>query len=398
MKSKKNFLTMAALVLALSGSPSVQGQFRNPSTVQGQGQSQGQGQYQYREPNRLTGSYRLNSSRSDNPTMVADKVSRNLAQGRQQDRTRNQIMKRLENPEVLVFDVQGRMVTMASTHSDLVTFEANGRAISEQTRNGRVQQTTPTLTGQRLSVTTTGDQTIDYQVTFELIDAGRSLRVIRSITDPELRRPVVATSIYDRALDTARWEYRNVVGNQNPPARLAARDTWIVPDGTALSATLNDNLSTRQARDGDHFTMTVQSPAQYRGATIEGHVVQASRSNQLSGRAEMALDFDRIRMRDGRLADFSAYIESARTASGQSIRVDSEGSLRDHSQTERTATRTGIGAAIGAVIGAIADGGKGAAIGALVGGGAGAGSVFVQGRGDLDLIGGTEFTLRAKNL
>ena len=57
-------------------------------------------------------------------------------------------------------------------------------------------------------------------------------------------------------------------------------------------------------------------------------------------------------------------------------------------------TRTGIGAAIGAVIGAVAGGGKGAAIGAAVGAGVGAGSVFIQGRNDLDLMNGTEFTIR----
>ena len=57
-------------------------------------------------------------------------------------------------------------------------------------------------------------------------------------------------------------------------------------------------------------------------------------------------------------------------------------------------TRTGIGAAIGAVIGAVAGGGKGAAIGAAVGAGVGAGSVFIQGRNDLDLMYGTEFVIR----
>jgi outer membrane lipoprotein SlyB len=56
-------------------------------------------------------------------------------------------------------------------------------------------------------------------------------------------------------------------------------------------------------------------------------------------------------------------------------------------------TRTGIGVAVGAVIGAIVGGYKGAAIGAAVG--AGAGSVYVQGREDLDLMSGAEFTIRA---
>jgi outer membrane lipoprotein SlyB len=44
---------------------------------------------------------------------------------------------------------------------------------------------------------------------------------------------------------------------------------------------------------------------------------------------------------------------------------------------------------------AIVGGGKGAAIGAAVGAGAGAGAVYVQGREDLDLMSGAEFTIRA---
>ena len=169
-----------------------------------------------------------------------------------------------------------------------------------------------------------------------------------------------------------------------------------MPDGTQLVAVLNDNLSTKQARDGDRFTLTVRSPSQYDGASIEGHVAQVNRSGQVSGRAEMSFEFDRIRLRDGRASNFAGYIESVRTTSGETVRVDNEGRVQDDDgQTGRTVTRAGIGAAIGAVIGAIAGGGKGAAIGAAVGAGAGAGSVFVQGREDLDLMSGAEFTIRA---
>jgi len=50
---------------------------------------------------------------------------------------------------------------------------------------------------------------------------------------------------------------------------------------------------------------------------------------------------------------------------------------------------------VGAIIGAIAGGGKGAAIGAIVGAGGGAGSVYVQGRDDLELGRGTELVVRA---
>ncbi|MEJ7709930.1 MAG: YMGG-like glycine zipper-containing protein [Pyrinomonadaceae bacterium] len=78
------------------------------------------------------------------------------------------------------------------------------------------------------------------------------------------------------------------------------------------------------------------------------------------------------------------------------MKVDNEGSVEEgQSQSDRTIQRTAIGSAIGAVIGAIAGGGKGAAIGAVVGAAGGAGSVYVQGRDELDLLSGSELTIRA---
>jgi hypothetical protein len=235
----------------------------------------------------------------------------------------------------------------------------------------------------------------DYQIIFEPIDNGRRLRVTRRITDEGLRRQVVAKSVYDKMSDVAQLDIYSGGRDNYPPAGASGGD-FVVPDGTQLVAVLNDNLSTKQARYGDRFALTVRSPSQYDGAGIEGHVAQVNRSGRVSGRAEMSFEFDRIRLRDGRASNFAGYIESVRTTSGETVRVDNEGRVQDESgQTGRTVTRAGIGAAIGAVIGAIAGGGKGAAIGAAVGAGAGAGSVFIQGREDLDLMSGAEFTIRA---
>jgi hypothetical protein len=110
----------------------------------------------------------------------------------------------------------------------------------------------------------------------------------------------------------------------------------------------------------------------------------------------MALNLNQIRMRNGRTYRFEGIIENVRTVNGEDVSLDNEGMVReDDSQTERTVKRGAIGAAIGAVIGAIAGGGKGAAVGAVLGGGAGAGSVYVQGRNDLELMSGSELTIRA---
>jgi hypothetical protein len=340
--------------------------------------------------NRLTGTYRLDRGRSDDPATTADRVTSNLPRGQQQ-RLRNTVMRRLEAPESLAIERDGRTITIASSRAEPVTFEADGRQQIEQSPNGRQVRTTATLSGERLTVSTEGDRSVDYEVRFEPIDNGRSLRVTRRITDEDLRQAVEARSVYDKTSEAP--QFGGVRGNY--PAAGASRGSVLVPDGTQLVAVLNENLSTKQSRDGDRFTLTVRSPSRYEGATIEGHLARVGRSGQVSGRAEMSFEFDTIRQRAGRAADFAGYIESVRTTNDDTVRVDNEGRVQDESsQTGRTVTRTGIGAAIGAVIGAVAGGGKGAAIGAAVGAGVGAGSVFIQGRNDLDLMNGTEFTIR----
>jgi hypothetical protein len=346
-----------------------------------------------RPADRLTGTYQLDTSRSDNAATTATRVTQNLP-ARQQQRLRNAVMSRLETPDTLTLERTGRTITMASSRAEPVTFDADGSEQVEQSRNGRQVRTTATTSGDRLVITTEGDRSIDYQVTFESIDNGRALRVTRRITAEDLERPVVARSVYSRTSGTARTD---VYAGER--ARSTSRDNSTrrseMPDGTIVVAALNGDLSTQQARTEDTFTLTVRSPSQYAGQTITGTIGSVERSGRVSGRAGMSFLFETIQTRDGRTSPFTGAVESVRTAAGDDIRVDTEGQVQDGSQTGRTVTRTGVGAAIGAVIGAVTGGAQGAAIGAGVGAGAGAGSVVAQGPNDLDLKNGTEFTIRS---
>ncbi len=128
--------------------------------------------------------------------------------------------------------------------------------------------------------------------------------------------------------------------------------------------------------------MTVQSPDEFRGATIDGYVTGVGRSGQISGRSNVTFNFETITLRDGKRYDFAGFLQSVKDQNGKEVRVDSEGGAL-------------IGAGLGAIIGAIAGGGKGAAIGAIIGGGAGAGSVIVQGREDLQLMKGSMVTIQS---
>lgn len=175
---------------------------------------------------------------------------------------------------------------------------------------------------------------------------------------------------------------------------IQTRSAFLIPDNTLLEVKLNQRLRAERLGNGTRFTMTVQSPRQYRGAVLEGYVADARRSGRVSGRSEIVLNFDRVRFR-GKTYDFAGVIEDARTTKGERVAVDREGAIREDSQTGRTVGRTTGGAVVGTIIGAIAGGGSGAVKGAIIGGGIGAGSVLVQGRNNLDLKKNTRFVVRA---
>jgi hypothetical protein len=358
----------------------------------------GQGQGGYRN-NQLTGTFRLDTSRSDDPRDAAERATRNISY-RDRQRVLNALTARLEAPTQIAIDRRGRSVTIASTRAPQITFDADGQYRTEQMPSGRQIRTRANLSGDQLIVAMTGDRGNDFEVTFDPMDGGQRLRVTRRVTVEGLYQPVVVQSVYERTSDVAQLNIYNGAGTtygNNYPTNTTTSGSFIVPDNVQLVAVLNSDLTTTSAREGDRFTMTVRSPAEYDGAVIEGYVSNVSRSGRVAGRSEMTLNFDSIRLRNGSSYRFAGVVESVRTLDGENVRVDNEGAVRDNNQTNRTIQRTAIGTAVGAIIGAIAGGGKGAAIGAVVGAGAGAGSVYVQGRDDLELRNGTELTIRSSS-
>ena len=384
--------------------------------VVGAGVDQASAQGFGRARSNLTGTYQLNAAQSDNPSTVADQITRSLP-GRDRPRLRNQILQRLDAPAEFAIERRGQTITMVSTNADRVTFVANGQVQVEQAANGRSIRTAASLVGDRLEINSAGDRAEDYQITMEPFNNGRQLRVTRRVSAIGLNQPVVSRSVYDRVSTEARLDMYSTDGFANDDNRFpndndrfpdgrAARQrnggyragagaAIDVPDGTEIVATLDNRLSTREAAAEDAFTLTITSPGQFQGAQIDGRLLAVDRSGRVAGRSDMTFDFDRIRFRNGRTADFDGVIEGVTTPDGDSLHVENTNVGEDDSQTSRTATRTGIGAAIGAVIGAVTGGTKGAAIGAAIGGAAGAGSVILQGRGDLNLEPGSEFRIRA---
>jgi len=342
----------------------------------------------------LTGTFRLNSSRGDDVRRAVDDATRSLSLAERQ-RVYDSLLRRLDPPQMLAIDRRGNSITIASTRAPQINFVADGREQTETTNGGRTVRVRSSLSGDTLTITRSGERANDFTVTFDPSPDGRELLVTRTLYSDRITNPVTVKTYYDRSSDVAQLNIYDTnregiaVGEPNPSG------SWIVPSGTEIVAVLNNDLSTQNAHEGDRFTMTVRSPGQFDGATLEGTVSSINRGGRITGRSEMSLDFDTIRTRDGQSYRFAGILETVRTPSGDVVRVDNEGAVRESDQTNKTVQRTAIGTAVGAIIGAIAGGGKGAAIGAVIGAGAGAGSVYVQGRNDVDLTAGTELTVRS---
>ena len=337
----------------------------------------------------LTGTYRLNVAQSDNVGEVVGRVLSSYYRTGQQDRTQRNLERRLTSPDMLAIEKRDKQVTVGSSDSPQITFTADNIARTETTNNGRSIKVTANTYYDGVALNYEGDRINDFYVNFVPLSNGQ-LKVVRRVYLENRNETVTVASVYDKTNDTAQFYNlgnNNTAGNQN--------GNFVIPNNTQLMTTLRSTISTKATQDGDRFTMEVSSPSQYNGAIIEGRVTKAERSGQVSGRANVSLEFDTIRLRNGQTYKFAGIVDNVKLASGENVTVNNEGTVRDNNQTTKTVQRAGIGAALGALIGAIAGGGQGAAIGAAVGAGAGAGTVILQGRDDVELDPGTQFTITA---
>jgi hypothetical protein len=341
----------------------------------------------------MTGTYELESTRGDDPLRAADLATRNVPPP-QRDRVYQSLLRRLQPPTTLAIDRNGQTVTISSSSGPRATFDADGRTRNEPGPGGRMTITRAGFIGDRLSVSTSGNRSTDFLVTFEPLINGDGLLVTRRLDSPDLRQPVTIRSYYRRIADQPQWNVAPPEPAYAPDPGYARRPEprpFIMPEGTRIFAVLDSPLSTRTSRSGERFSMTVRSPAEFEGARIDGVIARITPYGP--GRnADMRIDFDTIRLRDGQTSGFDAVLDTVRTPGGVTLRVDASGGVPDPNRTDAVIQQGAVGAALGAIIGAIAGGGKGAAIGAIAGGAGGA--ILAQDRDQyLDLPPGTQVTI-----
>ncbi|MGE5359989.1 MAG: hypothetical protein ACM3NQ_13310, partial [Bacteroidales bacterium] len=392
MTSRTHTLGLLGLVLLTAGSVGLSAQW-------------GQQRPPRPPPVAMSGTYELDATRGDSVQRAADSATRSMPSP-QRDRANQSLMRRLQPPTMLAIDRDGRTFTISSSSGPRATFDADGRTRDEQGPNGRLTTTRADFNGNRLSVSTSGNRNTDYLVTFEPLNNGNGLLITRRLDRDDLRQPVTVRSYYRRVRNQPQWDLyqpepgygsdRGYGPERGYDPRASQPRTYGVPEGTRIGAVLDTSLSTRTSRSGERFSMTVRSPEQYEGAQIDGVVARVTPYGD-DRHADLAIDFETIRMRNGQAVAFDGVLDTVRTPGGATLQIDASGNAPDSNRTNTTIQHGAIGAALGAVIGVIVGGGKGAAIGAVAGGAGGV--ILAQGRDQhLDLPPGTQVTLIAAPL
>jgi hypothetical protein len=179
------------------------------------------------------------------------------------------------------------------------------------------------------------------------------------------------------------------------PVRPPAVPVFKVDAGTVLRARMNSTISSKTARVGNTFTVTVTEPVYSSngvvviptGSTLTGRVNSVKPAAKGGKPGEIDASFVSVRLPNGR----SRAINGSLTELSGNTSSDNEGTASASKMKNRKLIFIGGGGAGGAVLGAAIGGGKGALIGGLLGAGAGfLGDKYIKGK-EAEVRSGTEF-------
>jgi hypothetical protein len=87
----------------------------------------------------------------------------------------------------------------------------------------------------------------------------------------------------------------------------ASAQTYYKPAGATITGTIQQDINTKTAQDGQTFTMVTSG-----GSTIYGHLSEVDRAN-IGRKAHVKLNFDKIRFPNGATSPLHASLESVST-------------------------------------------------------------------------------------
>jgi hypothetical protein len=294
-------------------------------------------------------------------------------------------------PRIIALERDGHTIALASDAGPKTVFDADGRYRAETGPLGeRISSRAMTL-GRRITITSSGNPASAFAVTLEPLDGGETLLMTRR-TGSEADGDAETSRVYYRRIaESADWALcreRATVGAPRPgplPARAFFRDD------ERLTATLETPLSSRTAKAGDRFSLTVQSPEELRGARVSG-TVYAVREIVDGGaiqrdRKDIRVDFDTITLPGGRIASLPAAIEYIRLPDSSLLRVEVD------DQAAAPKRGDAIGANVAAVIGVVPPTSWGGRVRTGT-----SGAIYSNtAESDVDVPAGSEFAIVIKN-
>ena len=185
--------------------------------------------------------------------------------------------------------------------------------------------------------------------------------------------------------------------NGSSSATSSSSSSGAIRRDTVLLVELMNRLSTDVSQRGDRFEARVIEPAEFEGALVSGRLSEVRRPGKTSGRAQLQLDFEQIKLPgSGDWEEFAGQVVEVVPTGEENVGdVDEEGGVRGRDSRKDDAVKVGAGAGIGAIIGAIAGGGKGAGIGAIIGASVGTAGVLTSRGKDIRLEPGQRLRVRA---
>ncbi len=167
-----------------------------------------------------------------------------------------------------------------------------------------------------------------------------------------------------------------------------------IPQGSHVLLRLENNVTTRTAREGDYVYLRTATPIAAggqivvpEGSYVQGVVTRAVRSGRVKGKAELAIRIDTLTLASGKVIKLSPRLTSVDSGGTEQKVVDSnENEIKQGSSHGADAARIAETGGAGAAIGGLATRTwSGAGIGAGAGGAVGLATVLLTRGKEVDL-------------
>jgi type IV secretion system protein VirB10 len=179
----------------------------------------------------------------------------------------------------------------------------------------------------------------------------------------------------------------------------SASSTLTIPEGAKVPVSLKQAISTKTAKEGDPVYAITDFPFVLNdriiipaGTYVQGRIAHVQRAGRVKGRAEILIHFTSLIYPSGYTVMLGGSLENVPGAEHTSVK-DSEGTVRQDSDTMKKVGTVASTASTGAVIGGLSAGGKGAGIGAAAGGVAGMAIAMLTRGNDVRLEPGTSIEM-----